>query len=131
MHWCSAGWQVTLSARRLKQAEKLRRRSLHWWKGWHWVPAGVKPPVEERHSSCSSMPRRLAWRRSQAKRPGRRRAVPGARRSSDLVYNPAETSLVQAARHAGLGRANGLGMLVEQARWHGNCRPVARSSGNG
>ena len=33
----------------------------------------------------------------------------------DLVYNPAETTLVRAARAAGLPARNGLGMLVEQA----------------
>ena len=33
----------------------------------------------------------------------------------DLVYNPAETMLVQQARRSGLQATNGLGMLVEQA----------------
>jgi shikimate dehydrogenase len=33
----------------------------------------------------------------------------------DLVYNPAETMLVQQARRADLQASNGLGMLVEQA----------------
>lgn len=33
----------------------------------------------------------------------------------DLVYNPAETSLVRAARSAGLKAETGLGMLIEQA----------------
>ena len=34
----------------------------------------------------------------------------------DLVYNPAETVLLRRARQQGLPAANGLGMLVEQAR---------------
>jgi shikimate dehydrogenase len=34
----------------------------------------------------------------------------------DLVYNPPETALMQAAKEAGLRCTNGLGMLVEQAR---------------
>ena len=43
----------------------------------------------------------------------------------DLVYNPAETTLVRAARAAGLPTHGGLGMLVEQAalafeRWTGH-----------
>lgn len=47
----------------------------------------------------------------------------------DLVYNPRETRLVQAARKAGLSAACGIGMLVEQAalsleRWTG--LPVPR-----
>jgi shikimate dehydrogenase len=33
----------------------------------------------------------------------------------DLVYNPPETALIQAARAAGLAATSGLGMLVEQA----------------
>jgi len=33
----------------------------------------------------------------------------------DLVYNPTETALMNAAREAGLRVSNGLGMLVEQA----------------
>jgi shikimate dehydrogenase len=33
----------------------------------------------------------------------------------DLVYNPAETALVRAARRKGFPATNGLGMLVEQA----------------
>jgi shikimate dehydrogenase len=42
----------------------------------------------------------------------------------DLVYNPPETKLMQAARAAGLTACNGLGLLVEQAvlsfeRWTG------------
>jgi shikimate dehydrogenase len=46
----------------------------------------------------------------------------------DMVYNPAETTLVKAARCAGLAAANGLGMLVEQAalsfeRWTGLSAP--------
>ena len=42
--------------------------------------------------------------------------LPGMAFVYDLVYNPPETALLHAARHAGLGCANGLGMLVEQAR---------------
>ncbi|MEW5868994.1 MAG: shikimate dehydrogenase [Chloroflexota bacterium] len=46
----------------------------------------------------------------------------------DLVYNPAETALVRAARSVGLQAMNGLGMLVEQAalafeRWTGLAAP--------
>jgi shikimate dehydrogenase len=46
----------------------------------------------------------------------------------DLVYNPPETSLLRAARDAGLPTANGLGMLFEQAvvafeSWTGHPAP--------
>lgn len=53
----------------------------------------------------------------------------------DLVYNPIETSLVRAARAAGLPARGGVGMLVEQAalafeRWTGRSasRPAMLSS---
>lgn len=49
----------------------------------------------------------------------------------DLIYNPAETPLLKAARKAGLRPANGLGMLVEQAALSLECwtgQPVPRQS---
>ncbi|HWQ83788.1 MAG TPA: shikimate dehydrogenase [Anaerolineales bacterium] len=47
----------------------------------------------------------------------------------DLIYNPAETRLLQQARQAGLPASNGLGMLVEQAAiafqiWTGHRPPT-------
>jgi shikimate dehydrogenase len=49
----------------------------------------------------------------------------------DLVYNPAETALIQAAHQAGLQAANGTGMLAEQAAlafeiWTGRPAPKAK-----
>jgi shikimate dehydrogenase len=46
----------------------------------------------------------------------------------DLIYNPAETAFVRAARAAGLAASNGLGMLIEQAAlsfeiWTGQTAP--------
>jgi shikimate dehydrogenase len=46
----------------------------------------------------------------------------------DLIYNPAETALMKAARKAGLPASNGLGMLIEQAAlafeiWTGRAIP--------
>jgi shikimate dehydrogenase len=48
----------------------------------------------------------------------------------DLIYNPAETPLLAAARAAGARTANGLGMLLHQGvrafhRWTGRKPPVA------
>ncbi len=47
----------------------------------------------------------------------------------DLVYHPAQTAILAAARAAGAATANGLGMLVHQAalaieRWTGRAAPV-------
>ena len=49
---------------------------------------------------------------------------------SDLVYHPAETPLMEAARASGARCQNGLGMLVGQAAvafgiWTGLAAPVA------
>ena len=51
----------------------------------------------------------------------------------DLVYNPVDTALVNAARMAGLMAASGLGMLIEQAalafeRWTGMRPPLTAMS---
>ena len=48
----------------------------------------------------------------------------------DLIYNPAETPLLAAARSAGARTANGLGMLLHQGArafrlWTGRKPPVA------
>ena len=40
---------------------------------------------------------------------------PNMARVYDMIYNPAETSLMKTARQAGLQASNGSGMLVEQA----------------
>lgn len=50
--------------------------------------------------------------------------IPTAAMLYDLVYNPAETTLMRTARSQGIPAVNGLGMLVEQAalsfaRWTG------------
>ena len=50
--------------------------------------------------------------------------IPTAAMLYDLVYNPAETTLMRTARSQGISAVNGLGMLVEQAalsfaRWTG------------
>lgn len=56
--------------------------------------------------------------------------LPPAAAVIDLVYNPAETALLRAARKRGLRAINGLGMLVHQAAiswtiWTGLEAPVA------
>ena len=48
---------------------------------------------------------------------------------SDLIYRPAETPLLRAARRRGCSAVNGLGMLVHQGalafeRWTGKPAPV-------
>ncbi len=57
-------------------------------------------------------------------------SLPIPRAVYDMIYNPAETALLAAARASGLPRANGLSMLVHQGAraleiWTGRAVPVA------
>lgn len=114
-----AGWQVTLAARRQKQASQLaddlqkyarshfieimdleQLSSLNPSAGWGLVvnttPLGMTPDV-----NASPWPQDLA--------------LPGSAALYDLIYNPGETRLMQQATAEGIRCRNGLGMLVEQA----------------
>jgi shikimate dehydrogenase len=56
--------------------------------------------------------------------------ITNARAVYDMIYRPAETKLLQAARRAGCRTANGLGMLLHQGAaaleiWSGRRAPVA------
>ena len=114
------GWQVTIAARRLEQAnqlaEDLQFASYDWpiriqaiplkaafLSGFepcglvvNATPAGMFPDCD-----VSPWPPDLEF--------------PDGIALYDLVYNPAETALVRAARRKGFPATNGLGMLVEQA----------------
>lgn len=122
---CSAGWQVTIAARRPEQAETLaeslqvarsqiRGVALSTVAGWrgellvNTTPLGMTPAID-----TSPWPVGIPF--------------PAGAAVYDLVYNPRETRLVREARAAGLPAITGLGMLVEQAAlafetWTG-CRP--------
>lgn len=108
-----AGWQVTIAARRLEQAQALveslgtahnRITSITWselkaWRGdllVNTTPLGMTPAV-----NTSPWPEGLP--------------LPPGVAVYDLVYNPRETRLVREARAAGLPALTGLGMLIEQA----------------
>lgn len=110
-----AGWEVTVAARRLAQAEELVA-----------ALAGEVTGKLQAIPLCAEALRELA--------PGLLvnctplGMVPCAATSPwpeelplpetavyDLIYNPTETGLVQAARAAGLPATTGLGMLLEQA----------------
>jgi shikimate dehydrogenase len=60
---------------------------------------------------------------------GRLFTVRQARTVYDMIYRPAETPLLQAARAAGCRTANGLGMLLYQGAkaleiWTGKTAPI-------
>jgi shikimate dehydrogenase len=105
------GWDVTLAARRLEQAEQLANQFanhqllitnyssliLHPFSLLiNTTPVGMFPNADD-----SPLPENLS--------------LPSNAFVYDLVYNPSETKLVKTARAQGLSATTGLGMLIEQA----------------
>jgi len=130
------GWQLTIAARRIEQAEvlgksltnlltrrdeqslveyiNLDRTALSNFRRApnlivNTTPLGIYP-----HENANPWPNVLA--------------LPAQAAVYDLVYNPVETEFTCAAREAGLRTASGIGMLVEQAAlsfeiWTGQSAP--------
>jgi shikimate dehydrogenase len=120
----SDGWNVTLVARRLEQAEQLantfpnHQLLITNYSSFilhpssllvNTTPVGMFPNVDD-----SPLPENLS--------------LPSNAFVYDLVYNPSETKLVKSARAQGLHATTGLGMLIEQAAlsfeiWTGHTPP--------
>ena len=129
------GWQVQIAARRLAQAQSLASDLAR-------VNPGAEPPQAGYLSLTGirgGLPVDLIVNTTPVGMAPLLDAnpwpaglpLPPAAFVYDLIYNPAETPLMIAARHSGLEAANGLGMLVEQAalsleRWTG--QPVPRQA---
>ena len=104
------GWNVTLAARRIEQAQQLAKsfpgynlsltifdlRSLDFDLIVNTTPLGMTPNIE-----TSPLPKNMIFSKHTF--------------IYDLVYNPRETKLVKDARAQGLFATTGLGMLIEQA----------------
>ena len=104
------GWNVTLAARRIEQAQQLadsfKNYELHITTFdlqpltfdliVNTTPLGMTPNIES-----SPLPENLS--------------LPSNAFVYDLVYNPSETKLIRDARAKGLSASTGLGMLIEQA----------------
>jgi shikimate dehydrogenase len=142
----SDGWRVTLAARRLDQAVQLAARFSKERNdpNGHSLSVNVSAiqlqpaPLSEfltRREDLSgpllvvnTTPVGMAPNTAASPWP-QGLSLPGGAYFYDLVYNPAETRLVQSARLAGLPAVNGLGMLVHQAalafeRWTGQSAPL-------
>ncbi len=115
----SAGWQVTLAARRIKQAESLIS-------SFHGTASSESlATINLKASELSDLINKITLivnATPVGMSPDRDRSpwpeglpLPPSAVVYDLVYNPAETHLMRTAREAGLMAANGMGMLVEQA----------------
>jgi shikimate dehydrogenase len=119
------GWQVTIAARRIEQAQALAQQfdgidAAEWNVQTferlnvqlivNTTPLGMTPNIDQ-----SPLPEALD--------------LPKDMSVYDLVYNPRETKLVREARAQGLQATTGLGMLIEQAAlgfelWTGHKPPL-------
>jgi shikimate dehydrogenase len=108
---CNDGWQVTVAARRIEQAQQFSEKFPHIDISEYnfqtlqlsnvqlivnTTPVGMTPDVDQ-----SPLPENID--------------LPKQAKVYDLVYNPRETRLVRDARTQGLQATTGLGMLIEQA----------------
>ncbi len=118
------GWNVTLAARRIEQAQGLASSFTNYELRIidfsdlqpstfdllvNTTPIGMTPNIDQ-----SPLPEKLS--------------LPSNAFIYDLVYNPRETKLVKDARAQGLNATTGLGMLIEQAAlsfeiWTGHTPP--------
>lgn len=122
-----AGWQVSITARRTEQAQALAADlggDSGALKALAFEPAALLQPFS---LIINATPLGMYPNVEASPWPEDVPFPPGAA-VYDLVYNPAETALVRAARRAGLQAASGLGMLVEQAAlafqiWSGQSVP--------
>lgn len=120
---CNDGWNVTLAARRIEQAQQLSQsfgkydlqlstfdlQPATFNLIVNTTPVGMTPNPDH-----SPLPENLS--------------LPANAFVYDLVYNPRETKLVREARAQGLNASTGLGMLIEQAilafeKWTGRIPP--------
>lgn len=110
----NGGWKVTISARRIEQAEQLAKSFFNYQLSIihssnlptfnfqtfqlivNTTPIGMTPNDDQ-----SPLPENLS--------------LPSNIFIYDLVYNPRETKLVKDARSQGIQATTGLGMLIEQA----------------
>jgi len=119
------GWNVTIAARRIKQAKQLAASLTH-----HTIQLTNYQTLNDQRSTfnllVNATPLGMAPNADQSPWPEN---LPFPNASVyDLVYNPRETKLVKDARAQGLSATTGLGMLIEQAAlafelWTGQCPP--------
>jgi shikimate dehydrogenase len=122
---CEDGWQVTIAARRVEQAQDIASQfdgvhTIQWnVQTFHFssfplivntTPVGMTPNIDQ-----SPLPAHALLSQDTC--------------IYDLIYNPRETKLVRDARAQGLQATTGLGMLIEQAAlgfeiWTGHKPPL-------
>jgi shikimate dehydrogenase len=109
-----SGWKVTISSRRLEQAQKLAADFSNHQLQIKTGHLSQFPGLSETTLIVNTTPLGMLPEILSNPWPSESPFPPNAF-VYDLVYNPPETTLMQAAASAGLESANGLGMLIEQA----------------
>lgn len=107
----SAGWNITVAARRIEQVNELANSHLNVSP---YDQIHISPLLSTIHLIVNTIPLGMVPKIDAS--PWIEGLVfPKSAVLYDLIYNPSETLLVQQARAAGLQASTGMGMLVEQA----------------
>jgi len=122
------GWRITLAARRYTQAEELAA-SLGGSFRILTLEADQLAKSSDTSLIGNTTPVGMFPKEGYCPWP-EELPLPEGAAVYDLIYNPAETTLLRWAREMGLPARNGMGMLVEQAalsleRWSGRVVPRA------
>ncbi len=127
------GWEVTLAARRIEQAQHLAN-SFPNYELLITNFESLQSPISNLSLLINTTPLGMTPHIDQSPLP-ENLSLPSNAFVYDLVYNPRETKLVRDARAQGLHAATGLGMLIEQAAlsfeiWtgHNPSREIMRAS---
>jgi shikimate dehydrogenase len=126
------GWQVTIAARRLEQAETL----IQELKGDDLPAQAIPLSAEALAASCAQTRPVLIvnatpvgmYPNVQGNPWPEGAALPGGAFVYDLIYRPRQTAFIRMAQQAGCQAVDGAGMLVEQAalsfeRWTARTAP--------
>jgi shikimate dehydrogenase len=124
------GWNVTLAARRIEQAQQLTSS----FPNYHLPITNLSTfQLSNLQLIVNTTPLGMTPNIDQS--PLENLSLPSNAFVYDLVYNPRETKLVRDARSQGLNATTGLGMLIEQAAlsfeiWTGynSAREIMRAS---
>ncbi len=112
------GWNVTLAARRIEQAQQLAASFPNYQPALSIAEGlqitNLQSPISNLSLLVNTTPLGMTPDIDQSPLP-ENLSLPSHVFIYDLVYNPRETKLVKDARAQGLNATTGLGMLIEQA----------------
>lgn len=128
---CSMSWKVGLAARRYIQAQELAegygtRVSHNCIRIVAYDAPGLHEASEHLSLLVNTTPLGM-WPQVDASPWLAGVPLPSQAYVYDLVYNPAQTRLLELANQAGLRTSNGIGMLVEQAAMAFECWTVRQA----